>query len=93
MRPYVSAKVKTDGIYLANYLDKTASINKYLVGKGFNNYASAATMFEKTSETGNYTGLIAGQLLYCIAYSSFVFAVSLFNNIRAVVCCYRLPYK
>ena len=46
--PDVSAKVKPNGIYLANYLDKTASINKYLVGKGFN--VSEITLSESSFE-------------------------------------------
>ena len=40
-------------------------------------YVAGGVMFDGTAETGNYAGLIAGQLLYCLAYSSFVFAVSL----------------
>lgn len=40
-------------------------------------YIAGAVMFDGTAETGNYVGLIAGQLIYCLAYSSFVFAVSL----------------
>lgn len=32
--PNIAAEVKTDGIYISNYLDQTANMNKYLVGKG-----------------------------------------------------------
>lgn len=32
--PDLSAAIKTDGLYLANYLDQTANMNKYLIGKG-----------------------------------------------------------
>lgn len=32
--PDISAEIRTDGIYLSNYLDQTANMNKYLVGKG-----------------------------------------------------------
>ncbi len=40
-------------------------------------YIAGAAMFDGTAESGNYAGLIAGQFLYCLAYSSFVFSVSL----------------
>lgn len=30
----LSAELRTDGLYLSNYLDQTANMNKYLVGKG-----------------------------------------------------------
>lgn len=32
--PNVLAEIKEDGIYLSNYLDQTAAINKFLVGRG-----------------------------------------------------------
>lgn len=32
--PDLSAEIRTDGIYLSNYLDQSANMNKYLVGKG-----------------------------------------------------------
>lgn len=32
--PDISAEIKTDGIYLSNYLDQTANINRYLIGNG-----------------------------------------------------------
>ena len=40
-------------------------------------YIAGSFLFDGTADTGNYAGLIAGQLIYCIAYSSFVFAISL----------------
>ncbi len=40
-------------------------------------YIAGSVLFDGTSDTGNYAGMIAGQLIYCIAYSSFVFAISL----------------
>lgn len=40
-------------------------------------YVAGAAMLDGTAEAGNYVGLIAGQLIYCLAYSSFVFAISL----------------
>ena len=39
-------------------------------------YVMGNSMFDGIAETGNYVALIAGQLIYCLAYSSFVFAVS-----------------
>ena len=66
-----------NSVYFAKYFVSVFStVIMFAITLVFN-YASAATMFERTSETGNYIGLIAGQLLYCIAYSSFVFSVSL----------------
>lgn len=44
------------------------------------NYVAGAAMFGRMSQVSgkeNYAGLIAGQVFYCVAYSSFVFAVSL----------------
>lgn len=32
--PDISVEIKTDGIYLSNYLDQTANINRYLIGNG-----------------------------------------------------------
>lgn len=40
-------------------------------------YVAGVSMFEIGTEAGNYAGLVIGQLLYCLAYSSFVFAISL----------------
>ncbi|MCM1368170.1 MAG: ABC transporter permease [Roseburia sp.] len=40
-------------------------------------YAVGGAMFDGTAESGNYAALIAGQLLYCIAYAAFVFAVGI----------------
>ena len=34
-------------------------------------YVAGDVFFKGTAETGNYLGLIAGQFLYCLAYSSF----------------------
>lgn len=64
-------------VYFAKYVVSVFSTVVMFAVTLIFNFASAATMFEKTTETGNYVGLIIGQLLYCIAYSSFVFAVSL----------------
>lgn len=32
--PDLSAEIRADGLYLSNYLDQTANMNKYLIGKG-----------------------------------------------------------
>ena len=32
--PDLSAEIRADGLYLSNYLDRTANMNKYLIGKG-----------------------------------------------------------
>lgn len=40
-------------------------------------YGIGKSILDGVIETGNYVGLISGQLLFCIAYSSFVFSVSL----------------
>ena len=40
-------------------------------------YAVGNAMFDGTAESGNYAGLLIGQLLYCVASASFVFAVCL----------------
>jgi len=41
------------------------------------NYVVGSALFDGTADEGNYAGLIVGQLIYCLAYSSFVFAISL----------------
>lgn len=40
-------------------------------------YGISKSTFDGGKETGNYVGLLSGQFFFCIAYSSFVFAVSL----------------
>lgn len=40
-------------------------------------YVSGSALFGNESAAGNYIGLIFGQLILCLAYAAFVFAVSL----------------
>lgn len=66
-----------NSVYFAKFIVCLIStIVMFLVTLIFN-YIVGTVMFDGTAEPGNYVGLIAGQLLYCIAYASFVFAVSL----------------
>lgn len=64
-------------IYFAKYIVSVVSTIVMFAVTLIFTYALGAAMFDGTAESGNYSGLIAGQLLYCVAYSAFVFAVSL----------------
>lgn len=66
-----------NNVYFAKYIVCVlSSIAMFAVTLIFT-YVAGSVMFDGEAESGNYVGLIAGQLLYCLAYSSFVFAVSL----------------
>lgn len=64
-------------VYFAKFIvSALAAVIMFAVTLVFT-YVAASIMFKGGAESGNYVGLIAGQLVYCLAYSSFVFAVSL----------------
>lgn len=46
--PDLSAEIRSDGLFLANYLDRTAGMNKYLIEKGI--AVSEITLFESGFE-------------------------------------------
>ena len=64
-------------VYFAKYIVCMISTVAMFIATLIFTYVVGTTMFDGKAETGNYAGLIAGQMLYCLAYSSFVFAVSL----------------
>lgn len=64
-------------VYFAKYIVSVIStVIMFAVALIFT-YVAGAVMLDGTAAEGNYVGLIAGQLIYCLAYSSFVFAISL----------------
>lgn len=66
-----------DCVYFAKFMASAiATVAMFAVTLVFT-YAAGSVMFDGTAEAGNYAALIAGQLIFCLAYSSFVFAVSL----------------
>lgn len=66
-----------DNVYFSKLIVCVLStVAMFLVTLAFT-YVMGCAMFDKTAEAGNYAALIAGQLVYCLAYASFVFAVSL----------------
>lgn len=64
-------------VYFAKFIVCIAATCAMFVVTILFNYAAGSIFFHGTAESGNYAGLLAGQLLFCIAYTSFVFAVSL----------------
>lgn len=66
-----------DNVYVAKFIVCVASTVVMFGITLLFNYVAGTVMFDGTAEKGNYAGLIAGQLLYCLAYSAFVFALSL----------------
>lgn len=64
-------------VYFAKYIASVIATVIMLAVTFLFTYVAGAVMFVGTAETGNYVGLISGQILYCIAYSAFVFALSL----------------
>lgn len=66
-----------NSVYFAKFIVCVISTIAMFVVTLIFNYVAGTAMFDGSGESGNYIGLIVGQLLYCIAYASFVFAVSL----------------
>ncbi len=65
-------------VYFAKYIICIiTTIIMFIVTLIFTYAVGSVLLEESVAEEGNYIGLITGQLLYCLAYSSFVFAVSL----------------
>ncbi len=65
-------------VYIAKFTAGiTATIIMFAVTLLFNLAAGSLIFGNGASPSGNYAGLILGQLITCIAYSSFVFAICL----------------
>lgn len=64
-------------VYFAKYIVSVISTTIMFAVTLIFTYVIGATMFETTPITGEYFSLLIGQILYCLAYSAFVFAVSL----------------
>ncbi len=67
-------------VYFAKYIASVIATVIMLAVTFLFTYVAGAAMFggmAETAETGNYVGLISGQILYCIAYSAFAFVLSL----------------
>lgn len=66
-----------DSVYFSKFIvSALATVVMFAITLVFT-FVAGSAMFDGTAGTGNYAALIAGQLVLCLAYSSFVFAVCL----------------
>lgn len=66
-----------DNVYFAKFIVCALSTVVMFAVTLIFNYIAGKAMFEGEAESGNYVGLIAGQIINCLAYASFVFAISI----------------
>lgn len=67
-----------NSVYSAKLITVLATTSIMFASTLLFTYIAGNAMFKDgATESGNYAGLLTGQLIYCLAYSSFVSAVSL----------------
>lgn len=64
-------------VYFAKYIVCVLATVAMLAITLVFSYLAGSALFKGEAEAGNYSGLLVGQALYCLAYASFVFAVSI----------------